>query len=135
MSPLQAVNPEGLVEPAGFLQAGVAHGSRSVYVSGQVAEDQTGAVVGEADLAAQTERALLNVATALDAAGAAWTDVAKANVFVVDWEESKMESIRAGFVAAAETIGFEPRPMTLIGVTGLARAELLVEIDVVAVLD
>ncbi|MFE4517919.1 RidA family protein [Kitasatospora sp. NPDC056783] len=68
------MNPEGLPEIDVYRQVSVATGSKLVFVAGQVAWDAEGRTVGEGDLAAQTERCYLNVATALDAAGASRSD-------------------------------------------------------------
>ena len=35
--PVELVNPPGIPDPVGYAQVGVATGTRSVYVSGQVA--------------------------------------------------------------------------------------------------
>ncbi len=56
----------------------------SVYVSGQVAIDSEGNVVGKGDMRAQTRRALENVKTVLEAAGASLSDVVKVTVFLTD---------------------------------------------------
>ena len=74
---VQLINPPGLVEPQGYTHVGVATGSRMVFLSGQVAQDAEGNVVGKGDLAAQTEQALRNVGLALAGAGATFLDVSK----------------------------------------------------------
>jgi len=74
---IKTMNPAGLVEPQGYAHVGIATGSRTVYISGQVAQDASGTVLGVGDLAAQTEQALINVGIALDAAGATFGDVVK----------------------------------------------------------
>jgi len=51
--PVELINPPGIPEPMGYAQVGVATGSRTVYVSGQVARTADGSRVGEGDLAAQ----------------------------------------------------------------------------------
>ena len=67
-----------------------------VFLAGQVSQDENGDLVGEGDLAAQTEQALVNVAACLELAGATFADVAKTTMYVVDWEETKLEQIVAG---------------------------------------
>ena len=83
--PVQLLNPEGLPQPEHYVQVAVATGSRTVYLSGQVARDGEGNPVGPGDLAAQVEQAYSNVATALAAVGGTFDDVAKLTVYVVDW--------------------------------------------------
>ncbi len=51
--------------------------------------DETGAIV-PGGLAAQMERALLNVALAVESAGATVDDLAKVTMNVVDWDPSKL---------------------------------------------
>lgn len=135
---VELVNPEAL-SPAterGFAHIGLATGSRLVYLAGQVSEDGNGEVVGVGDLAAQAERALSNVVTALAAVGATFDDVVKITYYVVDWNESKLDALRTGFRAAATRLGIDPvKPSTLVGVTALATSEVLIELDAIAILD
>ncbi len=62
--PVELINPDGLPKPEFYAQLSVATGTRTVYLSGQVARDAQGQPVGAGDLAAQVEQAYLNVATA-----------------------------------------------------------------------
>jgi enamine deaminase RidA (YjgF/YER057c/UK114 family) len=133
---IEMINPAGLVTPQGYTHLAVATGSRTVYVSGQVAQDADGNVVGAGDLAAQAEQAFRNVATALAAAGATMADVARTTLYVVDWSPEKMEPLFAGFGRVAAELGIaQPGPTTLIGVAALAAPDLLIEVEVTAVID
>lgn len=133
--PVELSNVAGRAEPEAYVHVGVATGSKTVYLAGQVSQDAEGAAVAQGDLGGQTEQALLNVASALDSVGASFDDVAKITIYVVDWEPSKMEAIGAGIGAAAEKLGVNPiKPATLIGVAALFEAEYLIEIDATAVL-
>ena len=67
-----------------------------MFLAGQVAQDGDGQLVGPGDLAAQVEQAMLNVAAGLEAAGATFDDVAKTTLYVVDWDQSKMEPLVTG---------------------------------------
>ncbi len=114
----------------------VATGSKLVFVAGQVAWDAEGRTVGEGDLAAQTERCYLNVATALAAAGATFDDVAKLNVQVVDWTPDKMPLLLEGIARASAALGTTPvPPATLTGVAALDVPEHLIEVEAIAVID
>lgn len=126
--------PAGLVEPQGYAQVAVATGTRLVFLAGQVGQDPTGEVVGVGDLSAQTEQALLNVATALEAAGATFADIAKITIYVVGWKPELMDALFTGLGRASSQLGIEAvRPTTLVGVQALASPDLLVEFDVTAV--
>ncbi|MGY2129051.1 RidA family protein [Blastococcus sp. SYSU DS0617] len=133
--PVELINPEGLPRPEHYVQVAVATGSRTVYLSGQVARDADGNPVGPGDLAAQVAQAYSNVATALAAVGGTFDDVAKLTVHVVDWAPEKLAALGAGVAQAAERLGVDPRkPITLLGVAGLGEPDLLVEVEAVAVL-
>jgi len=133
--PVELSNVPGRAEPAGFMHVGVATGSRTVYLAGQVSQDATGATVAVGDLAGPTEQALLNVAGVLESVGASFDDVAKITIYVVAWEPSKIEAIGAGAAAAAGKLGVSPvKPTTFIGVEALFDPDHLIEFDVTAVL-
>lgn len=55
-----------------------------IFVSGQIPVDLSGALVGAAGAAEQTEQCLRNVREVLAAAGLTMKDVAKATVFMTD---------------------------------------------------
>lgn len=127
---IEKINPAGLARPAGYSQVTVASGTRRVYVSGQTGVGPDGAVVG-ADLASQTTQALRNVATALDAVGATWDDVAKMTILIVGYEPSMIDGLFTGMAAAFD--GEMPAPATTLhGVHSLFAPEHLVEIEVIA---
>jgi enamine deaminase RidA (YjgF/YER057c/UK114 family) len=133
--PIELLNPDGLPKPDVYAQVAVATGSRTVYIAGQVARTAEGEPVGPGDLAAQTEQALLNVATAVEAAGGTFAEIAKLTVYVVDWSPEKMAELGDGALRAAEAAGVDPvRPITLIGVAALGEPDMLVEIEAIAVL-
>ena len=133
--PVQLLNPEGLPQPEHYVQMSVATGSRTVYLSGQVARDGEGNPVGPGDLAAQVEQAYANVATALAAVGGSFDDVVKLTVYVVDWSEEKLAGLGEGVGRIAARLGIDPRkPITLLGVAALGEPDLLVEVEAVAVL-
>jgi enamine deaminase RidA (YjgF/YER057c/UK114 family) len=132
---VEKLNIPSLPEPQGFMHVGIASGSRIVFLAGQVAQDGEGNLVGAGDLAAQVEQAIVNVAAGLEAAGATFEDVAKTTIYVVDWDEPKMEQLMGGFMRAAERLGGVPvSPATLVPVPRLFEKGYLVEVDVTAVL-
>lgn len=133
--PVELLNPEGLPKPEHYRQLAVATGSRTVYLSGQVARDADGTPVGPGDLAAQVEQAYRNVATALAAVGGSFADVAKLTVYVVDWTPDKLGALGEGVGRVAADLGIDPvKPITLLGVAGLGEPDLLVEVEAIAVL-
>lgn len=126
-----AHNIPGVDPPPMSSHATAARGDVIVHISGQVGTDESGAIVE--GLAAQTERAIVNVAAALEAAGATVADVAKSTFYVVDWEPSMMEELARGGAAARAKIPFPDSAVTLIGVKSLFAPEMLIEIEAVAI--
>ncbi|MSR07821.1 MAG: RidA family protein [Gemmatimonadetes bacterium] len=103
---------------------------RTVYVSGQVALDSAGHVVGEGDLKAQATKAFANLAAVLRAGKAEPTDVVRMTVYVVNFKPDDMVAIRA---AAADFFPGRTAPaMTVVGVQALFREGLLVAVDAIA---
>ncbi len=132
---VELINPDGLPKPEPYVQVGVASGSRTVYLSGQVARNAEGEAVGEGDLAAQIEQAYVNISIALTSVGGSFDDVAKLTIYVVDWTGDKMEALGIGVGRAAERLEVNPvKPTTLIGVAALGEPDLLVEVEAIAVL-
>ena len=126
-------SPETLARPNGFVHAVRSTARTTVLVSGQVAYDTSGAVVGVGDLAAQTEQVYANIGKALEAAGASMRDVVKTTLYVVGLDADKARIIRA---ARAPFLDPErPPASTMVGVSSLARPELLLEVEAVAMLD
>ncbi len=132
---VELINPDGLPKPEMYAQVGIATGTRTVYLAGQVARDADGKPVGTGDLAAQVEQAFVNVNTALTAVGGTFDDVAKLTIYIVDYSPEKMAAFGEGAMRAAGRLGVNPiKPVTLIGVAALGEPDLLVEIDATAVL-
>jgi enamine deaminase RidA (YjgF/YER057c/UK114 family) len=129
---IEYLNNPGVPEPQGFTHVSIARGERVIHVAGQVGQDEKGDIV-PGGLAAQTERALLNLGGALEAAGARESDLVKVTIYVVGWEPSMFEQLAAGLGAAQAARPGPQVPVTLIGVQSLFQPDMLVEIEGVAV--
>jgi enamine deaminase RidA (YjgF/YER057c/UK114 family) len=126
-------NPATLSPPRNYAHVTVVASGRQVHVSGQVATNAAGEVVGKGDLGAQTEQVYANLGHALGAAGATLADVFKIVTYVVNITPDKVAQVRA---ARARFIGTGPFPSsTMVGVTGLVHPDLLIEIEAIAALD
>jgi len=113
--------------PPGYSHAMLAGGL--IFVSGQVAFDSDGSIVGVDDIGAQTRQAFRNLAAVLEAAGATFADVAKLTYFVRDVEAvGVIRAVRDEFVDTAN-----PPASTLVEVSRLIAPELLIEIEAVAI--
>jgi len=102
----------------------------TVYLRGQIGQDlDTRESVGIGDVAAQTEKAMANVALLLGEAGSRLEDIVKVVIYLVDirYREPVYR------VVGRWLKGVHPVSTGLV-VTALARPEWLVEIDVTAVI-
>lgn len=126
----QFLNPDGLSKPTGYTHVVIAQPGKLVYVSGQVALNAAGDVVGKGDLRAQVTQVMENLKAALAAAGATTEHVIKLNYYVVNLKQDQLPIIRE---VRNKYFPAEHLPAsTLIGVTALAREEFMIEIEAVA---
>jgi enamine deaminase RidA (YjgF/YER057c/UK114 family) len=126
---IQRLNPKGLATPETYSQVVTAHGEKFVFVSGQVALDERGDLVGAGDVGEQVRQAWRNIKAALAAVGARPEDIVKTTTLVVNHRPELLPVIAE---ARRQEVG-ELRPAsTLIGVQSLARPEYLVEVEAVA---
>jgi 2-iminobutanoate/2-iminopropanoate deaminase len=107
----------------------VAEGRRLVFVSGQLARDPQGNVVGRGDMRAQVRQVAENVRAALAAAGAQSSDLVMTTTFVTDIDEFfKHVDVRT------ELFGEEPPTSTTVEVRRLSHPDFMVEMNAVAVI-
>lgn len=133
MSLIEHLRPDGLQQNPAYSHVVAASGARTIYTAGQVALDETGALVGAGDLAAQTAQVMHNVGRALEAAGATFADVVKITTYVVGYRPE-----HRAIIGAARSPFFppgKPPASTLVGVQALAAPGWLIEIEAIAVVD
>lgn len=124
------INPSGLTKPTGYTHVVLAADGRTVYIAGQVAFDSTGVVVGAGDFRTQAERVFGNLRIALASVGATFSDLVKTTTYVTDvGNAATLREIRGKYLDPAR-----PPANSLIPVPTLARPDLLLEIEAVAVL-
>jgi len=127
------INPDGISAPNGYTHVVTTTGHRTIYISGQVAFDRSGQIVGAGDLRAQTVQAFENLRMALAAAGATLNDIVKMTTFIVNYKPEyrpMLREARLNYLNAAR-----PPAHTLVGVQALALPEIMIEIEATAVLD
>ena len=128
--PKITLNPEGLPVPRGsYSLVTISQPGRMVFIAGQTASDPQGNVVGIADARAQTRYVIEKIQRAVEAAGGTINDVVAMNVFTTDVRyhrdinETRRELLGSNFPAS-----------TMVQVVALARPELLLEINAIAVI-
>ncbi|QKW08379.1 RidA family protein [Streptomyces sp. NA04227] len=121
--------PDGLAPGNGYSHVVMGTG-KFIALSGQVALDADGKVVGEGDPGAQARQVFENLRRCLDAAGATFEDVVKLNFFVTDVAHlPTVRPVRDAYVNTAR-----PPASTAVQVSALFRPELLLEVEAYAVL-
>ncbi len=116
----------------GYSHVVTARPGKMVFISGQVAMNKEGKVVGIGDLKAQTEQAMLNLKTALAAAGADFSHVVKLNWYVKNFKADQLPIIRE--VRARYLNKTNPPASILAGVAELFLADVLIEVEAIAVI-
>ncbi len=125
-----AVNPWPWSVAMGFNQGEVVTGgTRTLYLAGQTSMSAEGQPQHPGDMAAQLALATDNVEAVLQQADMTLANVVRLNIYTVDVDAFENYGVLAGRLAAA---GVAP-PGTLLGVTRLAFAELMVELEGTAV--
>jgi enamine deaminase RidA (YjgF/YER057c/UK114 family) len=126
----ELLNPPG-VHPPQAHYTHVARAGQTLYISGQLALDAAGGVVGAGDARAQARQCYANLARILAHYGGSLRHLLKTTTFITHWAYRPL-------VAAARDEVFPAPPYpanTLVVVQGLAEPHFLVEIEGVAVLD
>ena len=131
---MTAVNPPSLSKPAGYAHAWEVQGGKTLYISGQVALDKDGTVVGKGDLAAQFRQICENLKHLLLARGGQLNDIVKLTIYVLSVAEYKARSREIG-VVYREYFGKHFPAMTLVEVKGLYDEGCALEIEGVATID
>lgn len=129
---IQRLNPDSVYTPAqeSYSQVVTATGDRQVHVSGTVGLDVNGELVGES-MRAQTEQTLQMLEQSLKAADADLSDIVRIRILTTDAEEYLHECHELTVQWYAE----DQPVSTLHEVSGLAAAELKVEIEATAITD
>src|SRR3954454_9746395 len=120
---VEYLNPPTLCKTHGWTHIVTTSGGKTIHISGQVAIDATGNVVGRGNLQRQTEQTFENLRLALEAAGAIWRDVVVTRLYVVNLKPEHVPIIREvrGRYISAE----HPPASTLVGVSALVGADWL----------
>ncbi|MFB0842068.1 RidA family protein [Paenibacillus oleatilyticus] len=122
-------NPQSMPPANGYTQVVEVRNGRTIYVSGQVAMNQNGKLVGPGDLAAQTRQVFENIKAALESSGVSFNDVVKLTFFVTDIAQMQIvRDIRDSYVNTKN-----PPASSAVEVSKLVNEHFLIEIEAIAV--
>ncbi|MFF3462566.1 RidA family protein [Streptomyces sp. NPDC002619] len=126
--PTRITAPDGVAPAAQYSHVVTATG-RFVAVSGQLALDKAGKLVGEGDPAAQARQVFENLRRCLAAAGATFEDVVKLTYFVTDM--AYLPAVRAA--RAAHMPDDRLPASSAVQVAALVAPQFLLEVEAFAV--
>jgi 2-iminobutanoate/2-iminopropanoate deaminase len=124
-------NPDGVAKPVGTYCHAVRVETTDaiwIYISGQIANDLEGNLVGPGDLRAQTRQVFENLKAILEANGATFADVVKIGTYATTLDDfAGVREVRGEYLKA------KPPASTAVQVVALVVPDALIEIDLVAV--
>lgn len=116
--------------PVGPYNQAIAASGQMVFVAGQIPlNPSTGEIVGELDVAKQTEQVMANIKAVVEAAGSQLQNVVKTTVFLADMNDfAAMNAVYARYFEEASAPA-----RACVQVSRLPK-DVLVEIDCIAVI-
>lgn len=98
-----------------------------LFISGQVALDKAGNLVGKGDITFQTQQVMENLKATLEAAGCTFKDVIRISIFLANLDDRpKFHEVRKRYFKQSLPAS------TLLVVKSLANKDFLVEVEAVA---
>jgi 2-iminobutanoate/2-iminopropanoate deaminase len=122
----EEIRVESLAEPMSHFTDAVRAGG-FLHVSGVIAVDGEGNLVGDDDVVAQTRQVLENMRAILEAGGCGFEDVVKVTIFLTDVDDRPLIN-----PLRQEAFGSARPASTLVEVSRLVLPEAKVEIECVA---
>ena len=128
---VEYLNPVPPLSPS-YTQLVKVSGGTLLFLSGQVAVDENGRLVGAGDIYAQARQVFENIKTNLAAQHADFSNIIKFTIFIVNYQPE----YRPGLLAVLNDYIDPNRPpaSTLLGIQALARPDLLIEVEATAVI-
>ena len=129
--PVDLIRSNDLTDAAPYAYASVVTAGALVFTAGACPLDADGVIGPPGDVAGQAARVMDNLVTALAAAGAALTDVAKTTVYVAT---SDRADLTVAWSVVSAVFGDHDVPSTLLAVPVLGWPGQLVEVEAIAAL-
>lgn len=129
-SAVRFLNPSTIHQPTGYTHLAEVHSGRMVFISGQVALDVQGNMVGAGDFRAQAIQVFENLKAALESVGADFSHVVKLNYYIVEQNALPIvREVRNQYIKVEQ-----PSASTAIYVSALFREGFLLEVEAIAVI-
>ena len=131
-SNVQLFNPPSLSTPKGYSHAAIVDlgTCKMVIMSGQVAFDQQGNLIGKDDMEKQTEQVFQNIKAIVTESGGTMDNIVKLGYFTTDVSKiGVVRLVRDKFVNTKN-----PPASTLVQVSKLFRDDVLIEIEATAII-
>jgi 2-iminobutanoate/2-iminopropanoate deaminase len=131
-SNVEFANPSSVASPKGYSHAAIIDlgNYKMIIMSGQVAFDKQGNLIGKDDVKKQTEQVFLNIKSIVEELGGSMNNIIKLSYFLTD--VTKIQTIRS---VRDEFINIKSPPAsTLLEVSKLFRDDLLIEIEATAII-
>lgn len=129
--PKQQITSDRIGKPSGhFSHATMIEATgRLVFISGMLAKDADGKIVGVGDPTAQTRQVCENLKSAVEAAGGTLDDICRVDVYVRNMEHfDQIHAVRREYFS-------EPLPAsTMVEITKMTTPDALIEINAIAVI-
>ena len=94
-------NPSSIHKPTGYSHVVETTSNKTIYISGQVALDKDGNLVGENDLRLQARQVFENLKNALESFGASFDNLVKLTYFLVDMSQIQfVRDVRDSYISA-----------------------------------
>jgi 2-iminobutanoate/2-iminopropanoate deaminase len=122
---MERIQPAAVFNPQGYAQC-IRDGD-TLYLSGQVAVDRDGELVGRDDVHAQAEHIWRQIGLILHEGGADYGSIVKVTTYLVDMGDREV-----AMTARKRFLGEHVAASTLVAVAALARPEFLIEVEVIA---
>jgi enamine deaminase RidA (YjgF/YER057c/UK114 family) len=130
---IQHINPSGVHKPTGYTHVVKVSGGDLLIISGQVAVDAKGNLVGKDDLGSQTAQVFENIKAILASFNADFKSVVKLNTYIVNYHVDNrpiLADVRNRYIDQDH-----PPASTLIGVQSLAAPHFMIEVEAMAVIN
>lgn len=123
----EVINPKNVHWPFGFSH--IVKVGDTVYISGQLPQDQDGNIVGKGDMVVQTEKTYENLKKCLESVGATMRDIVMLRVFVTNLEAfQETGEVRKKYFG-------KYRPATTgLQISGLYFPDAMIEVEATAII-